>query len=510
MPGSDGRNLADLVRDAAARAGDRPALLHDDVAGGPATLTWSQLDRDVDATAAGLRSGLDLHVGDRVALALSNTPAFATAYFGLLRAGLVAVPINTGYTSPEVASLLGSADVKAVLCEDATVQVVEEAVANTHRALVDPAGLDALTAEGRTAGPQEPPTGGEDLAVLMFTSGTSGRPRGAMLTHRALLANLDQCQRLEPSPMHPDDVVLLVLPLFHIYGLNTGLGMVAATAATGLLVERFDPVATLELVRSHGVTNIPAAPTMYVAWTRGASLDALRDVRMLESGSAPLPPSVLEQVREEAGVTIYEGYGLTETAPVVATTLASARVKPGSVGRPVPGVEVKLCDEDGAEVEEDDPGEVWVRGDNLFSGYWPDGADGPGEDGWWRTGDVAYADEDGDLFLVDRRKELVLVSGFNVYPREVEDVLAQHPGVLEAAVIAVPDPYTGEAVKAFVVPRPGATLDAQDLVAHTASRLARFKRPTQVEVVDALPHSATGKVAKGRLREDLEEVGEPE
>jgi long-chain acyl-CoA synthetase len=328
-----------------------------------------------------------------------------------------------------------------------------------------------------------------------------------MLSHRALLANLGQCLRLEPTPMRADDVVLLVLPLFHIYGLNTGLGMVAATGATGLLVPRFDPVATLKVVQEHGVTNIPGAPPMYAAWADGAPPGALRGVRILASGASPLPPAVLERMQAQQGVTVHEGYGLTETSPVVSTTLASGRVKPGSVGRPVPGVEVRLLDESGAPVENGDPGEIWVRGDNLFSGYWPDGEGGPDAGGWWATGDVAYADADGDLFLVDRRKELVLVSGFNVYPREVEDAIAEHPDVAEVAVIAVPDSRTGEAVKAYVVPRPGTSLRAEDVDAHCATRLARFKRPTVVVVVDELPHSATGKVAKGLLRES---EGRPE
>jgi long-chain acyl-CoA synthetase len=215
-------------------------------------------------------------------------------------------------------------------------------------------------------------------------------------------------------------------------------------------------------------------------------------------------------VQSETGLVIHEGYGLTETSPVVTSTLAAEAVKPGSVGRAVPGVEVRLVDESGSPVDDGDPGELWVRGDNLFSGYWPAGADGPDGDGWWATGDVAYADDDGDLFLVDRRRELVLVSGFNVYPREVEDVLAEHPDVAEAAVIAVPDPDTGEAVKAYVVPRPGARLSAEDVMAFTVDRLARFKRPTIVQVVAALPHSAAGEVAKGRLRAvETDEGGTP-
>jgi long-chain acyl-CoA synthetase len=335
-----------------------------------------------------------------------------------------------------------------------------------------------------------------------------------MLSHRALLANLEQCALIEPPPMRPDDVVLLVLPLFHIYGLNAGLGMVARTGASAVLVERFDPRDTLDLIRRERVTNIPGAPPMYVAWAQLSDADpggldlaaALASVRVLASGASPLPPAVLEQLRTAAGVDINEGYGLTETAPVVTSTLGSERIKPGSVGRPIPGVELRLVDESGAEVQADDAGEIVVRGDNVFSGYWPDGSDGPDEHGWYATGDVAYADEDGDLFLVGRRKELVLVSGFNVYPREIEEAIGEHPDVVESAVIGVPHPQTGEAVKAFVVPRPGSNLRAKDVTAHCAERLARFKRPTIVELVAELPHSVTGKVAKGQLRDDSSEL----
>jgi long-chain acyl-CoA synthetase len=228
--------------------------------------------------------------------------------------------------------------------------------------------------------------------------------------------------------------------------------------------------------------------------------DSLTSVRLAVSGAAPLPAEVLSAMVESTGRQVYEGYGLTETAPVLTTTLVSASPKPGSIGRPIPGVELRLTDETGDEVDDDDPGEIVVRGPNLFSGYWPDGAGGPDANGWFPTGDVAYADADGDLFLVDRIRELILVSGFNVYPREVEDVVTSHPDVAEAAVIGVPHPYTGEAVRALVVPREGRQVDPDAVIAYAAERLARFKCPTSIEVVDELPHSATGKVAKGKLR----------
>jgi long-chain acyl-CoA synthetase len=497
-------NLADLVRDAARSAPDRVALRFHDSA-----TTWTELDAAVDRAAAGLR-GLGLMPGDRVALVLGNVPAFAVAYFGAVRAGLVAVPVNTGYTGAELTHVLGDSGARAVVVgrsgAETVLSVAADLPALEHVLVTEedpPAGAGSWPALLAAAGsPVEPTGGADDLAVLIYTSGTSGRPKGAMLTHRALRANLDQCAQIEPPVMAGDDVVLLVLPLFHIYGLNAGLGMVARTAATGVLVERFDPVDTLREVRAHSVSNIAGAPPMYVAWSMLPDLgEAFATLRLAVSGAAPLPPDVLRRILDITGHHLFEGYGLTETAPVLTTTLMSEAAKPGSIGRPIPGVELRLVDEDGADVEEGDTGEIVARGPNVFSGYWPDGSGGPDADGWFRTGDVAYVDDDGDYHLVDRRKELILVSGFNVYPREVEDVLVAHPDVVEAAVIGIPHPYTGESVKAVVVLRPGASVTAEDLIDHSARSLARFKCPTAVEFVAELPHSATGKVAKGRVRE---------
>jgi long-chain acyl-CoA synthetase len=500
-------NLADLVREAARRSPDKPALLYRD-----SSMTWAELERHVATTAGGLRA-LGLIVGDRVAIALGNTPGFVVSYFGALRGGFVAVPVNTSYTSAELAHVLGDSGAAAVVgtrsAAPALLALREELETLRHVVVSDtavaPEGTMSLDEVGAAGGDgvAECERGGEDLAVLIYTSGTSGRPKGAMLSHRALLANLDQCDAITPPVMEPDDVVLLVLPLFHIYGLNPGLGMVAKAGATGVLVERFDPVDTLAEVRRRHVTNLIGAPPMYVAWSMLPDLsEAFASVRLAVSGAAPLPGPALSSILDRTGHHVFEGYGLTETAPVLTTTLMSEVAKPASIGKPVPGVELKLVDESGDDVEDDDPGEIVVRGQNLFSGYWPDGAEGPDAQGWWPTGDVAVMDRDGDLFLVDRRKELILVSGFNVYPREVEDVLVRHPDVEEAAVIGIPHPYTGEAVKALVVVRSGAQLSADDVVAHCAASLARFKCPTAVEFVDELPHSATGKVSKGRLREN--------
>jgi long-chain acyl-CoA synthetase len=263
-------------------------------------------------------------------------------------------------------------------------------------------------------------------------------------------------------------------------------------------------------VEREGVTVLPVAPPVLSRWRAGYDMARLRDrlatARLAVSGSAPVAPELVRDFADGTGVPVHQGYGLTEASPVVTSTLHSvaAAGKPGSVGAAVPGVEIRLVDDAGGTPAGDDPGEIWLRGENLFSGYWPDGADGPAGDGWFATGDVGLLDADGDLFLVDRLKELVIVSGFNVYPSEVEDVIDEVDGVAESAVIGAADPGTGEAVVAYVRPVEGSSYTAaevEDMVReHCETRLARFKRPREVHVVDELPHTATGKVAKGRLR----------
>ena len=500
-------NLADLVRDAAAADPGKPALLHRD-----AVVSWGDLDTDVDRFGHGLLR-LGLVPGDRVAIALGNTPEFVTAYFGVLRAGLVALPVNTAYTPSEIEHVLSDSGARAVVGHraagadllaliDEVDSLVHVVVADAASAPVGGSAFDDVLMAGAGSGALAAGAGGDDLAVLIYTSGTSGRPKGAMLSHAALRANLDQCAQIEPKVVDYDDVVLLVLPLFHIYALNAGLGAVVRQGATGVLVDRFDPVETLAEMRRHHVTNVIGAPPMYVAWSMLPDLgDAFSSVRLAVSGAAPLPATVLRRILDVTGHHVFEGYGITETAPVLTTTLMSEVAKPDSIGRPVPGVELRLVDEQGHEPDEGDPGEIVVRGANVFAGYWPDGHGGPNAHGWWGTGDVAYVDDDGDYHLVDRRTELILVSGFNVYPREVEDVLVAHPDIAEAAVLGVPHPYTGESVKAVVVLAPDAHVTADEVIAHCGRSLARFKCPTAVEFVDELPHGATGKVAKGRLRE---------
>jgi long-chain acyl-CoA synthetase len=494
-----GTSLAALVRAAARRRPDAPAVV-----AGDRRLSWGELDAAVDRAAAGFAAH-GLAAGDRVAVQLPNGLDWLRASLGALRAGLVVVPVNTAYTDPELEYVLGDSG-SALL------------VAATDRAPVGgvPVCAGPPEAEGPVAEPAVEPTAPSFLA---YTSGTTGRPRGAILTAAALRANQEQCLAMTPPPVREDDRVLLVLPLFHVYGLNAGFGLVAATGACAVLQETFDPQASLTLMAEEHVTAVPGAPPMYQAWLAAAEAvgndAALRRgfaaMRMASSGAAPLPEDIWTAMRERAAVTVWEGYGLTEASPVVASTLATGRAKPNCIGGPLPGVELELRDtatgEGGgrSEHESDEhmegPGEIWVRGPNLFAGYWPDGADGPDAEGWLGTGDLAYRDADGDLHLVDRRSDLILVSGFNVYPAEVERVLDAHPAVAESAVIGVPDPRTGSAVRAVVVVAPGEQLTFEELQAHAAGSLARYKVPTSVHFLAALPHSLTGKVSRARLRE---------
>jgi long-chain acyl-CoA synthetase len=510
-------NVAELVRRRAGQVGAKVALVD-----GDHRVTWAELDQLVDAHARGL-SAIALVAGHRVALSLSNSVEFVVSYLSVLRAGMVAVPFNPLSTTGEVARMLADSGARACVCERATVDAVRAAVASDVRATQSSAGdeLPRLvpqlivvgasaqpgeTAYGDLAAPGAPvmsPRDSEALAVLLYTSGTSGRPRGAMLSHRALLANIDQSSQTRPAPVNRNDTVLGVLPLSHVYGLNAVLGQVLLQGATLVLSKRFDAEDTLRLVATEKVTCVPVAPPVISAWVdRADAAEHLASVRTLLSGAGPLSEELVRRFEERIGVQVEQGYGLTEAAPIVTSTVGSPVHKPGSAGRALPGVELRVVDSAGGDAGVEDPGEILVRGANLFSGYWPDGAQMPPPEGWLRTGDIGLLDADGDLFVVDRVKEIVIVSGFNVYPSEVEVVVYEVEDVSECAVIGIPDERTGEAVHAFVVATdPGRAADLSATVrTHCEQRLARFKVPATIDVVDELPHSATGKVAKGRLR----------
>lgn len=496
------------MREVAAATPDRPALVWQD-----RVVTYGELNGRVDAAAVSLQE-LGLGVGSVVAIQLGNVPAFVEAYHAILRIGAVAVPLSTALAPDEIAHALADSGAVLFIVSSAIVHSMVDVALELDVPVVV-AGTDApvhgttawstlLDAEGF---PTAPAVGNDDLAALVYTSGTTGRPRGAMLTRGNLRANQDQ-SLTGRFRVTTDDVVLLVLPLSHIYSLNVGLGACLRVGATVVLQERFDPITTLDVITRRGVTILLGAPPMYVAWTTMPSLPehAFASVRHAISGAAPLAVAVLEAFRDRTGLTIEEGYGLTEASPSVASNTMAPEPRPGTVGVALSGIELRVVEIEGGDRPSDvtigDPGEVWVRGPNVFKGYHNDPeatAATLTSDGWLRTGDIGIMDADGYLRLVDRNQDLVIVSGFNVYPREVERVLNMHDEVVQSAVIGVPHPYTGEAVKAFVVADGDVTED--DLATFCTSHLARYKCPEVYEFVTALPHTASGKLRRIELRE---------
>ena len=492
-------NLAQLVRDSAGRLPEKTAFVAGRK-GNDRRLTYAELDRAVDHVAIGLRAK-GVEAGDRVAIGMHNVLEFPIAYFGILRAGAVVVPLNVMSTPVEVERILTDSGAKVVLGTPPFVDVVRSASV-PDVVVISTEKWDELDAKGESFDSEATET---DLAVLAYTSGTTGEPKGAMLTHGNLLANLRQQMSIPEAHVEEKDVVFLALPLFHIFGLNVCLGLVVMNGAAGVLVERFEPVPTLRLITDYRISILFGAPTMYSAWISvpGADQYDLSSVRLAVSGAAPLAPDVLRDFRDLFGVPIYEGYGLTETAPTLTSNRMTSAPRAGSVGKPLPDVEYRLVDDEGNEVELGDPGEIVVRGPNVFQGYWqrPDDTERAFiNGGWFRTGDVAVADEEGYLYLVDRKRDLIIVSGFNVFPSEVEAALIELPKIAEAAVLGIPHPYTGEAVKAYVVLEPGTTATEQELIEQARDRVARFKAPSSIEIVEELPHLPTGKVLKRALR----------
>jgi long-chain acyl-CoA synthetase len=473
--------------------------------------TYGQLRQQVGGLRGGL-AGLGLQPGDRVGIIAANNWYFVVSYLAVLGAGCVAVPVNPSSPVPEVTRELAAVGARAVI---AGPQAMGTMAALDRGALPDLDHLiasngdeldgavlldDLLTAAEGPLVDRAP----DDLAVLIFTSGTAGSPKAAQLTHGNLSSNLAQCQAHPGRAQTAEDVAFGVLPFFHIFGLNVVLGLTFAAGATVVTVERFDPQTGLETIATHGVTVISGAPSMWHAWASlpGAPADAFATVRLGTSGAARLSPETRQAMADRFGLVVTEGYGLTEASPVVSSG-HGLDAPAGSIGVPLPGVHVRLVDADGQDALVGDAGEIWVQGPNVFPGYWEDPeatAAALTPDGWLRTGDVAVMDDAGFLFLVDRAKDLIIVSGFNVYPAEVEEVLLLHPAVERVAVVGVPHPHSGEAVKAFVVVAPGRSVEEDELIHHCEAHLARYKCPQKVMFVDEIPQSFSGKVLRKLLR----------
>ena len=501
-------NLATLLE-------DHPASRTAIISGGD-RVSYGQLREEIAATRSVL-VGLGLVGGDRVAILCATNTRFVRAWYAVVGAGMVAVPLNPQAPAAEIQREMSVVNARAVIAGPAGVRALEsldrDAVASLEHCLV-PSGvvlegavdLDAAVAEAAVAQSEGVPIvdrDDEQLATLLFTSGTAGSPKAAMLTHGNLASNIRQVLARPEQVVRPDDVSVCVVPLFHVLGLNSILNLSLWVGSTLVLVERFDPMSMVELIVEEQVSIIAGPPTMWSALTQLEDVPegAFSSIRLAASGAAAISDRVVTEAQDRFGIRIYEGYGLTEASPTV--TLATGTDAPvGSIGKPIPGVEVRLADKDG-DVYVGDPGEVLVRGPNVFRGYLGDPvatARVIDNDGWLHTGDIAVVDDDGYLYLVDRAKDLVIVSGFNVYPAEVERVLAAHPAVREAGVVGVPHPHSGETVKAFVVAEDGHIVEEDELVAWCAKELARYKCPTKIDLVDEIPRGIAGKVLRRELR----------
>ena len=483
--------LIENLRRSAADHGEKSALRL-----GDAELTFAELERG-SARVAGLLHARGMGPGDRVGLMLPNVPEFALAYYGVLRAGAVVVPMNVLLKQREVAHYLGDSQARLVLAWHAFAQAAEAGATETGSdcLIVEPGAFASLPA----ASP--PPPGPavrreDDTAVILYTSGTTGRPKGAELTHANLARNVAVMRDL--LTLGPEDVILGALPLFHSFGQTCGLNAAVAVGACLELIPRFDPTAVLEVIPRRGVTVFEGVPTMYTALLghpRRAEFDT-STLRTCVSGGAALPVEVLHDFEAAFGCVILEGYGLSETSPVAAFNDARSGRKPGSIGTPVAGVEMKLLD------PVDGVGEIAIRGHNVMKGYWNRSeatAQAIDAHGWFRTGDMAKIDEDGYFFIVDRKKDLIIRGGYNVYPREIAEVLYEHPAVHEAAVIGVPHDELGEEVAAVVALKPGAEVNERELSEYVKERVAAYKYPRTVRFVDALPKGPTGKILKREI-----------
>ena len=512
-------NLSVLLEDSARHYPERTAVVLGDT-----RLTYAQVDAAAGQV-ANLLVERGIRPGDKVALTCPNLPYFPVVYYGILKAGAVVVPMNVLLKGREIAYHLGDSEARAYFCFQGTPELPMGA--EGHAGFTQADGCEQfflITADPAAASPIEGvETMGSalagrspvfetvlraetDPAVILYTSGTTGQAKGAELSHSNLVLNALTCNRLFRS-VPGTDTHLLVLPLFHSFGSTVNMNAGFATASTLVLLPRFEAAAAVKLLESENVTFFAGVPTMY--W---GLLNALTDdvdveriaatMRVAVAGGSSLPVEIIKEVKERLGVTILEGYGLSETSPVATFSDPDSDPRPGSIGIPIWGVQVKLIDESWNTIEGvDEIGEIAIRGHNIMRGYYnrPEATAEVMRDGWFRSGDLGRRDKDGFYYIVDRAKDMIIRGGFNVYPREIEEVLMTHEAVSLAAVIGVPHPSHGEEVKAFVILKNGASVTDAELVAWSKEQMAAYKYPRIVAIVDSLPMTATGKLLKRAL-----------
>ena len=486
-------------------------------------LTFAQINGAANQVANGLIA-LGINAGDKVALSCLNLPYFPIIYYGILKAGAIVVPLSVLLKSEEVAFHLRDSEAKAYICFEGTDDLpmgiegllgFNKAGSCEHLFVIpaDPSGtLEMNGVRNYTELITDQPgtfemvqTSGEDVAVIIYTSGTTGQPKGAQLTHSNLFLNALATSDL--LKLSSEDIQLIVLPLFHIFAMTCQMNTGVYRAASSVLLPRFEGETVLNLMKEHKVSVFAGVPTMYWGLLNSAEkykdLDiVIKNLRIAISGGAALPHTILSEFGEKFKVQILEGFGMSEGSPVVTFNQSEVGTKPNSIGTPIWGVHVKLVDEKGNEVPVGEKGELIYKGHNVMKGYYnrPEANIAALRDGWMYSGDIAIKDEDGFYFIVDRKKDMVIRGGLNVYPREVEEVMMKHPAVSLVAVIGVPDVKLGEEVKAFVQLKENMSVTSQELIQWTKQKIAAYKYPRTIDIVSALPTSATGKILKKELR----------
>ncbi len=498
-------NLAQHLLDTAAEHGDRPALRMDD-----AVLTYDGFREAASGVAAGLRAR-GVQPGDRVGMVLPNVLSFPVVFYGALMAGAAVVPMNPLLKAREVEYYLRDSGARLVVALDSIADAATEAAAAVGADAVTVGPVDPGEALSGSGSGGAEPREDQDAAVILYTSGTTGPPKGAELTHANLRGNARTTREtlLEGTP---DDVIMGCLPLFHVFGLTCALNAGILAGACLTLLPRFDGAKALEVIERDRVTVFEGVPTMFAAMLHQADRDRhdVSSLRLCVSGGSAMPVEVMRAFEEKFGCIILEGYGLSETSPVASFNHPHAERKPGSIGTPIAGVEMRLVDDQGGDTAAGEVGEIAIRGPNVMKGYWqkPEETEKAIPDGWFRTGDLARVDEDGLIFIVDRKKDVILRGGYNVYPREVEEVLYEHPAVAEAAVIGVPDDLHGEEIVAVIglkaehAPADDAAREAlgAEIADFARDRVAAYKYPRRVVLVDALPKGPTGKILKREIK----------
>jgi long-chain acyl-CoA synthetase len=492
-----GTNLTSILAASAARDAAAPAVRL-----GDRTLTYGELD-DLSARLATLLGERGMERGDRVGVMLPNVPEFPIAYYGVLRAGGIVVPMNVLLKRREIDFYLADSGTKLLLAwhgfaEEAAAGAAD---AGTELIEVEPEAFAAtLAALGPSLGPVD--TDAEDTAVILYTSGTTGKPKGAALSHRNLDQNSEIASRTTLE-VGAGDVVLGALPLFHSFGQTVAMNASMRVGACLTLVPKFDPAEALATMARDGVTHFYGVPTMYGALLHHSDRESVDTsaLRICMTGGASMPVEVLHGFEEAFDTELMEGYGLSETSPVACSGHPGQVRKPGSIGTPLEKVEMRIVDEDGSEVAQGEVGEIVIRGHNVMLGYWerPEATAEAIRDGWFHSGDLGRIDEDGYFYVVDRKKDMIIRGGYNVYPREVEELLYEHPAIREAAVLGVPHDEWGEEIGAAIVLEPGEELAPEEISAWARERIAAYKYPRVVWFLEELPKGPTGKIVKREI-----------